>query len=247
MTLALAAAAGITFFLNDQLGGGTRGGDQVIDDPVAGSGAATGQVIVTGSVTALRIDEAVLEPRELPVPLTVVSERGFGNGGEFSAVGVDGQEASVVWDGGRPLVISSGGSLVLDPVAVELVPEGLRLVLGGAVHALTPGTYQVDTPVAVGSSGVASARSSATFEAGGQSTFVARGDAAVVLPPDTPRHLLGPGTVHLEGDLTVIDEDGEGSATTLDAESDAFDIVLTPKSGGGWSIRATLQGKTTST
>jgi len=200
---------------------------------------------VTGTVTAMHLEGAVLDPRELATPFIVVSDRGGGNGGEITGVRVDGSPVSIVWDGGRPFVLASGGAMQLDPVVADLPPEGLRLALGGTTHRFTPGTYQLDTPVAVGARGVAGARDAVTFEADVRSTFEASGDAALFLDARQPRRLLGPGTVHLEGALQVVDASGTRTAAVVDAAAGAFDITLTPVGAGGWTITATLQGETT--
>lgn len=258
MTVILAVTVGLTVLISERLDAGGDGGDQVIggaDGSITPGAESTttsgppvppaGQVRVTGNLTAVHLDGAVLDPREVATPFTVVSDRGFGNGGELTGVEVEGTEVSIVWDGGRPFVLSSGGAMVLDPVTVDLAPEGVRLALAGAVQGFTPGTYQLDTPVAVGTSGVAGGREAVTFDAGDRSTFAAKGDAALFLGPIKPRHLLGPGTVHLEGTLELTGAGGARPAATLDAATGAFDITLTPVAGGGWTITATLQGETT--
>ena len=73
------------------------------------------------------------------------------------------------------------------------------------VHVLTPGTYHLDTPVAVGTSGVAGARESVTFEAVDGSTFEAPRRRRARPRRGEPRHVLGPGKVHLEGTLELTD------------------------------------------
>jgi len=262
MTMILAATVGLTLLVSQRLDDGGSGGDQVIGgtngtvgpgDSQATNATGTpavppaGQVQVSGTVTAVHVDGAVLDPREVATPFTIVSDRGFGNGGELNGVEVDGTTASIVWDGGRPFVLSSGGSMVLDPVTVDLAPEGLRLALGGAVQGFIPGTYRLDTPVAVGTRGVAGARDSVTFDADDRSSFETTGDAALFLAPTEPRRLLGPGTVHLEGALELTDAAGTRTVTALDTATGAFKITLTPIPAGGWSITATLQGKTIAT
>lgn len=205
---------------------------------------APGQLRVTGIVTALRIEGAVLDPRQVSTPLTISSNRGFGNGGELTLVEVDGATSSIVWDGGRPFVLSQGGPLTLDPGVLELTPEGLRLVLGGGVHRLTPGTYRLDTPVAVGTAGIATPRDTVTFDATAESVFEARGDAALPLGPDRSHHLVGPGRVHLEGTLEATDSTGSRPATAVDLVEGPFDVTLEP-TPEGWRITAVLQGETT--
>ena len=264
MSVALLAAGGVTYLASERLDLGGDGGDQVVSGPdgtvAPGTGDTTtttgptgsvvpapGQTQVTGVVTVVGIDDAVLDPRNVPTPLTVVSDRGFGNGGELTGVTVDGQPASVVWDGGRPFVLVSGGGLELDPVRVDLTPEGLRLTLGGGAHAVQPGSYELDAPVAVGTAGVASARDGVAFTADGSSLFEAKGDAGLVLTGDAPRRFLGPGTVRLEGTLEITDADGTRTVSTIEATSAAFELTLTPVAGGGWSVTATLQGETVAT
>ncbi|MGK2949176.1 MAG: hypothetical protein ACSLFP_11420 [Acidimicrobiales bacterium] len=262
MSLTLAVVGGLTYLVSERLDLGD-GGNQVVSGPdgtvAAGSGDTTtttvtaptevpapGQTRVTGTVTAVHLEDAVLDPRDVPTPLTIVSDRGFGNGAELSGVLVDGAAASVVWDGGRPFVLTSGGSLVLDPVTVDLVAEGVQLTLGGAVHQLAPGTYQLDTPVAVGAAGFGSARDAVVFTADDGSLLDANGDAAIVLDPESgARRFLGPGSVRLEGTLEVTDADGSRPARTIDAAAGAFELTLTPAPGGGWTVEAVLEGEAT--
>lgn len=252
MWATLLVVIGLTVVVDDRLDLGGEGDDQVVSAPdgTTGPGAGDtttsagdpevvpgpGQVRVRGIVTAVHIEGAVLDPRDVPVPVTVLSDRGFGNGGELTGVEVDGEASSIVWDGGRPLVLSSGEALVLDPVVLDLTPDGLRLTLGGGVHGLTPGTYRLDTPVAVGTAGIATPRDSVTFTAGPEARFEARGDAALVLGPTGPRRVTGPGSVRLEGTLEVTDAAGARAATSHAVDLAAFDLILTPAPGGGWSI-----------
>jgi hypothetical protein len=251
MIAVLALAVGVTVVVYDQLDVGGDGGDQVVsgpggsggeDDPVIGEGAAPdlvpgpGQVFVRGTVTTVLIADAVLEPREMPVPLTISSERGFGNGGEVTSAQVDGEPSTIVWDGGTPFVLSSGGSLLLDPVDLALVDGGLQAVLGRGNHALTPGTYQLDTSVAVGTEGVATPRDSVTFDAVEGTLFEARGDASILFGPDAPRRFVGPGTVLLAGTLEITDPDGTRTEESLVTQVAAFDLTFTPDGAGGWTV-----------
>lgn len=248
MWAVLAFTIAVTVVANDRLNAGSNAGDQVVSGPDGNVGSSTtaagntlvvpgpGQTRVEGTLTALRLEGAVLTPREVPTPLTVVSDRGFGNGGELTGVVVDGKASTIAWDGGRPFVLSSGGALILDPSVADLAPGGLRLTLGGGAHALTPGTYRLDTPVAVGSSGIATPRDSVTFDATSESLFEARGDAGIVFGPDAPRRLLGPGRVQLDGTLDLTDAAGTRTAPTLSVELAAFDLTVTPDGAGVWHI-----------
>jgi hypothetical protein len=251
----LAVVVGLTVVVNDRLDlrrDGGSDGDQIVTGPAGTGTAGTGapavsepppavvpgpdQVRVSGRVSAVRLDGAVLDPREVATPLTIVSDRGFGNGGELTGVEIDGKASSVVWDGGRPFVLSSGGPLVVGPVTVEVVPEGLRLLLGGSAHALSPGPYRLDTPVAVGSAGIATPRDTVTFVATGRSLFEPHGDAALVVGFDAPRRFTGPGRIHLEGELTLTDGAGAHPATAFLSEQAGFDLRLSPTGDGGWLI-----------
>lgn len=242
----LAFVVGVTVVAHDRLDAGGEAGDQVVSGPDGAVGTSTtvteaalpgpGQVRVQGTASAVHLEGAVLDPRRVPTPLTVVSDRGFGNGGELTGVVVDGKPSTVVWDGGRPFALTTGGALVLGPVVADLAPDGVHLVLGGGAHELTPGTYQLDTPVAVGSSGIATPRDSVVFQATSHSLFEAHGDAGIVLGPDASRHLLGPGRVVLAGALELTDAAGTRSATGLSIDHAAFDLTLTPDGIGGWRI-----------
>lgn len=248
MCVVLAVAVGVTVVVHDQLDAGGTGGDQVVSgvglagggDEGPGAGPQVvpgpGQVQVRGVVTAVLIADAVLQPRELPTPLTISSERGFGNGGELTTVEVDGTPSTIVWDGGRPLTLTSGGSLLLDPVDLALVEGGLQAVLGGGNHALLPGTYHLDTPVAVGREGLATPRDSVTFDAVAGSLFEARGDASVLFGADAPWRFVGPGTVLLGGTLEITDGDGTRTEETLVTQVAAFDLTFTPDGAGGWTV-----------
>src|SRR3546814_12088322 len=89
----------------------------------------------------------------------------------------------------------------------------MLLVLGGGAHALTPGPYQLDTPVAVGTEGIATPRDSVAFTAVEGTLLEARGDASIILG-DGAHRLVGPGRVLIGGALEVTAADGP--ATTMD-------------------------------
>jgi hypothetical protein len=247
----LLVVVGLTVAIYDNLDRNTEGGDQVVSDDGGDTGLPSGQVDVTssgtlevaGHVSALHLEDAVLQPREVATPLTISSDRGFGNGGEVVGVEVAGKPSSVVWDGGRPFVLSSGPGIRLDPVIVDLVDGEVRCALGGGAHTVLPGDYQLDTPVAVGGSGIATPRDAVAFTAGSKAAFEGRGDAALVLAKDAPHHFTGPGRVHLVGDLVVTTEQGDQVATSLDLASGPYDLTLSPTEGGGWTVSGHVQSQ----
>ena len=246
---------GLTVVLHDRLDGGGSAGDQVIsggdadalpDEDVTtlqDEDETSGDLDVSGSITAIHLEGAVLDPRQVPTPLTISSNRGLGNGGELVGVTVSGKPSSVVWDGGRPFVLSSGPGLMLDPLTVDLADGDVRCGLGGGSHTLRPGAYQLDTPVAVGGSGIATSRESVAFEAGAAARFEGHGDAALVLSKDGSHTFTGPGLVHLEGDLIVARLEGAQAASSLDLRSGAFELTLSPTAGGGWTVSGRVQSR----
>jgi hypothetical protein len=236
---------GLTVVIHDQLdssgGSGTAG---ATSDTTGDLPAGPGLVKVTGTVTELHLEGAVLDPRTVPTPLTLTSERGFGNGAELTGVDVAGQPSVIVWDGGRPFVLASGPGVQLDPVVVDLGADGVRLALGDGAHAIQPGTYQLNTPVAVGGASTTPAeRDTVAFTAGPGALLEAKGDTALVFPhTGGPVHLTGPGAVHLAGTLTVTRGTTRAKATSLDLSDGPFDLVLTPVSGG-WAVAGRVQSQ----
>lgn len=250
----LAFTVGVTVVTKDRLDAGGHGGDQVVSGPDGTPGSAStttsgptpapGQLRVQGTITALHLEGAVLSPRQLPTPLTIVSDRGFGNGGELTGVLVDGKPSTIVWDGGRPFELSGGVGLELDPLAVDLAPSGVRLLLGGGAHTMLPGSYQLDTPVAIGSSGIATPRDRVAFTTAPNALFEGRGDAAIVLGPDSPRRFVGPGRAALTGSLEITDARGTHPTDTLSLAQGAFDLTVTPDGAGGWRITGVMDAPT---
>lgn len=253
LSLTLLAVVGATVLIYDRVEAFNAPSDQVVGPAAAGDdtapadldGAAgdgeSGVLSIEGSVTALHLEGAVLDPRTTPTPLTLVSDRGFGNGGELTGVTVEGRDSAIVWDGGRPFVLSSGPGLVTDPATVDLVEGSLRVSLGGGAHALEPGTYRLDTPVAVGERGVATPRDTVTFVAGEHAQLEAHGDTALLLGAAEGQGFVGPGNVHLEGDLVVDQPEGSQRATSLDLADQKFELVLTAYEDGRWTVSGRVE------
>jgi hypothetical protein len=255
MATIVVAVAALTVLASEGVGGlGGEGSDQVVTPPDATVATSTtpstrsgelldGAAEVTGVVTAMHLELAVPEPRTIDGPFTIFADRGFGNGGTLTGVRVDGTPATIEWDAGTPFVISSHGALVLDPVRMDLTPNGIRLNLADAVHGFAPGTYHLDTTVAVGSSGVARPRETVVFDADDSTRFELRGDAAIFLDPSRVRRLRGPGVVHLEGTFDLRDRSGTRAVTRVDVSEAPFEITLTPVAEGGWRLDGRLGGQ----
>jgi hypothetical protein len=236
---------GLTVVIHDQLDNNKSSGTAAATPGAIGDlPTGPGLVTVAGTVTALHLEGAVLDPRTVPTPLTLSSERGFGNGAEVTGVDVAGKPSVIVWDGGRPFVLASGPGVVLDPVVVDLGPDGVRLALGDSAHALQPGSYQLNTPVAVGGASTTPTEADAVaFTAGPNTLLEAKGDTALVFPhTGGPVHLKGPGVVHLGGTLTVTRGGKHASATTLDLGNGPFDLIFTPITGG-WAVAGRVQSQ----
>jgi hypothetical protein len=202
---------------------------------------AEGQVIVTGTISAAHVEG--LDLGTLPTPFTVsTATRGEG-GATITPVLVNGKSTSIEWTAGQPLPFSGdGGGLNLGPVALDVTPDGVALLLDG-LHGVVPGTYTIATSVAVGSQ----PKDSVTFEATDKTTIEFRGTTSTPLaaPAVASGAATGSGMVTLQGTLTVVKPDRSTSpASIITLDSGTYTITLTPVAGGGFTVQATLQGPT---
>lgn len=249
--IAVVLVAGVTAGVAEVLGIGDDGSTTAV--PTTGSGLPTttgvhivpaaGQALVSGTVTAVAADDALLNP--LRTPLTVTTpERGFGSGATIEGVTVGDDAATIVWDAGQAFVLSGqDGALLLDPVHVDVGALGMVVLLDGPVHGFAPGSYRLDTPVAVGTSGLAQPADGVTFAAGPSSTVTFSGRATAVVPPG-PIVLRGPGSVTLTGAMQVETTAGTVAAATVTFGPGPFQVSLVP-GPGGYTVTATLQGPVT--
>jgi hypothetical protein len=199
------------------------------------------QIRVSGTLTAVHIEGCATKP--LPLPVTIEAPvRGASNGADIKGIEVGGKPATIVWDAGRPLQLSGAGPLLLDPVTVELGPGGVVLAVGGTVVGFTEGEHRIDTPVAVGQSGLARPKDSVVFTATGQSTMALRGTSRVTVT--TRVACTGPGLVGLAGQLTVVTASGSREVAKVDMPKGAFELTIAPAQGG-WRVDGLLQGKAT--
>jgi hypothetical protein len=203
---------------------------------------AAGQVLVSGSVGAAHLEGAVVSALATPLEITT-PQRGEGSGATISAIQVNGQPSSIEWNAGRPFELSgNGGSLLLAPVSLDIAAGGARVTLDGQPHGFTPGTYTLDTPVAVATGGLGQPADKVTFSATPDSRVEFRGSASAPLPDGTVQ-VSGQGKVVFEGALTVERHDrsvATGPAVTLD--SGTYQITFTPDGTGNYKVQATLSG-----
>jgi hypothetical protein len=156
------------------------------------------QAEVSGHLDGFVADDAVGAPLALPLDVPT-------GAATIEGAIVDGTPSTVVWDGGRPLRMSGTGAVDLGPAHVELGVGAVFWTLDG-LRILTPGDYQIDTPVAVGSSGLASPRDSVAFTSDGNTTIETRD--GVVVTRGLPVHLEGPGSFRGDGAFRVKTRDG---------------------------------------
>lgn len=196
---------------------------EVRNRPVAELVLREGQTEVTGVATLFKADNAVPDGL-VAAPFTV--PRGTAT---ITGALVGGVRSTIVWDGGRPFVLEplgaggGVGGLRLLPVPVEVDAAGVRWTLDG-VQSFEPGRYRLRTPVAVGAAGLARPRDVVEFEADAQ-TQVGFRAGAVTAAPLADLHVSGPGTVRIEGRLSV---------RTADDDSPRADDVVTLQ--GSYSV-----------
>jgi hypothetical protein len=193
-----------------------------------------GQAEVRGSLTGLVADDANGPPLHIPLDL----EHG---GATIEGAIVDGRRTTIVWDGGRPFRLRGEGSIDLGPTHVELGVGALFWAIDG-IRVLSPGTYRIDTPVAVGSGGLARPADAVSFTADGDTTIDTTGNATVVRGI-APLHLEGPGSVKLEGTFTVTTRDGSTTRHHLQFGPGSFLLDLRADK----TFTATFNGHLTST
>jgi hypothetical protein len=201
-----------------------------------------GQLFVTGDVSRLVADDALLkEPFNSPFTLTAV-ERGAGNATIANAL-VGGRRSTISWATGTPLPITGSGGLELGPVRIEVDGRGgMALSLDGAARPFRPGNYRANASVAVGTGGIAAPRDGVDFTADAQTTLTTRG--VVVRRDPTRAELEGPGKLSIAGRLQVQTPEGKRPAATVTFGPGPFRITLQPR-GDRVTIESLLQGQFT--
>ena len=204
---------------------------------------AANQLRVMGLVGEVRI-EGVLD-QAIDLPLTFVPvDRGLGNGGKFDGIIVDGHAATVVWDGGRSLLLTGDHGLDSDPATFVLGDGVVHGEFGGVVLAMAPGDYRIDAPVALGQGGLAEPRDVVSFHVPASATAAFTGALTADLPK-SPLRFVGPGRVVLSGLLEVERPDGTMvEARRVELPAGQFELIIEPFQKG-FTVEALLQGRTT--
>jgi len=205
-------------------------GDTVVVPPA-------GQAEISGTVEAGTAEHAVAPV--LPLPLHASAQPGQA-GITIERAIVDGEAATIVWDGGRPFTLGGDGGIDLGATRVDIGRDGVNWPLDGEPRGLTPGTYTVEAPVAVGRAGLASPMDRVTFTAGEGTTIVTTGGIAVRTAP-SPLRLEGPGSITLRGALTIRTADGTRDSAIVRFGPGPFVVDLVPVAGG-WRVDGTVKG-----
>lgn len=201
---------------------------------------APGQALVSGTVTSLSAGSATGPALATPMLITV-PVRGRGSAYIYNAIVGNQSGETIYWYAGQPLSILGNGGLVPGRINVTVNGTGSTWYLDGAERRWGPGNYQVYTPVAVGRSGLANAEPSVDFSAGPDTVLVTTGGATLQRPP-MALHLIGPGAVQAQGNLTVRTRKGTFTVRAITLAGGQYVLDLTPGPGGQLSLEATLQG-----
>lgn len=190
------------------------------------------QAEITGTVEAFVATDAVGEPLAMPIEL----ESGTAT---IDGALVDGERAAIVWDGGRPFRLTGDGAVDLGPTRVELGVGALFWTFDG-LRILTPGEYHVETPVAVGTGGLARPRDAVDFTADEETTIET--SAGAVALRGLPVHLEGPGSFTADGRFSITTRAGTITATHLEFGPGSFVVDV----GVDMTFTAVFNGPLTS-
>ena len=188
-----------------------------------------GQAEVAGTVT--RLEATGANGPAIALPLTVPTGTAVIEGAL-----IGGGRSTIVWDGGRPLRLDGTGGIDPGPTAIDVEGATVTWPLDDGIRVLLPGEYVIDTPVAVGTSGLAGPRDGVSFAADEDTTLETVG-WSVSLPMGA-LHLEGPGGLVLEGDLRVRTRGGEQQARRLALAEGPYVVDLAP----GGVLTATVRG-----
>ena len=189
-----------------------------------------GQAEVSGTIT--RLEATGANGPAISMPLTVPTGTAVIEGALIGGAAT----TTIVWDGGRPLRLDGTGGIDPGPTTIQVEGGSVTWPLDDGIRVLLPGEYVIDTPVAVGTSGLAGPRDGVSFAADEETTLETVG--WTVSLPVGELHLEGPGGLVLEGDLTVRPRDGERRATRLALAEGPYVVDLAP----GGALTATVRG-----
>lgn len=252
--------AGVTFAVVQALGldeddAVAAGDDPTVVDPGGPTPTtepelvlAEDQVEITGVAVGLTVEGSTLERIETPLVVTV-PEPGAGAGATLFDVEVDGLLSEVVWDGGRPFDLEGVGGIVPGSLNLFAAPTSITVgFVDGVANQFVPGSYGLETPIAVGRDGLAQAQGAVAFRATVESTVVFRGGARTSMLP-RELQLEASGRVLIEGELEVRRADGvSASATIVELPAGAYRVEATPRRDAtGYDVTILLQGDITVT
>ena len=223
--------------------------DVAADDPASGDGGeppgtrlAPNQVEVTGIATGVTVEGATIDRIESPMVVSVPQGEG---GGTLTDVEVDGELTDVVWDAGRPFDLQGAGGV--EPQSLNLFAAPTAITVGfpdDVVSTFIPGSYALETPVAIGRGGLGRPQQSVAFEATVESTLVFRGGATTsILPRELS--LEASGRVLLQGTFRVRRADGTvAEVAGVELPEGEYRITATPRADAtGYDVEALLQGQ----
>ncbi|MCU1450089.1 MAG: hypothetical protein JWP02_2259, partial [Acidimicrobiales bacterium] len=173
------------------------------------------------------------------------TERGARSHATVEGAIIGGSRKTVYWDAGTPLPIGpAGGALDLGPAHVDADAKGVTWQLAGAPRTFKPGRYNISSPVAITTGGLATPSDSGVQFTADDHTVLTT-TAGVVIHFDTAALLIeGPGQLRMKGRFTVKTARGTTTATSLTMGAGPFRVVLKPDAGGA-TVTATLQGPVT--
>ena len=254
--LVVAAVAGATFGVVKALGLDEDDVDAGGPDVTVGDGGGgtpespeiellEDQVEVTGTAVGITVEGAAFDRIDTPFVVTTPA-RGQG-GATLTDVEVDGQLTDVVWDAGQPFDLRGDGGII--PQAMNLFAAPAAITIGfpdERVNEIVPGSYGLETPVAIGRGGLARPQNAVAFEATAESTLVFRGGASTSIPP-RELSLEAGGRVVVEGTLRVRRPDGTtADVAGVELVEGAYRVNATPRPDGtGYDVRVLLQGPVT--
>jgi hypothetical protein len=202
---------------------------------------AAGQTLVSGTLESFSADDAISDA--LPTPVTInATERGAKSHATVEGALVNGTRKTIYWDAGTPLPIGpAGGALDLGPAHVDADAKGVTWQLAGAPRTFKPGRYNISSPVAITTGGLATPSDNGVQFTADDHTVLTTTTGVVIHFDGPALQVEGPGTVRMKGRFTVKTASGTRTATSVTMGVGPFRVTLAPGPGGA-SIDAILHG-----